>query len=59
MAKIRGTITSTTDKMELNPTLSAADFDYPVPPGVRLTPLPAGAAGRGARAGTGAPARAR
>jgi len=49
MAKIRGTITSTTLNMELNPTLSAEDFVYPVPEGVRLTPLPAGRA-RAARA---------
>jgi hypothetical protein len=37
MTKIRGTITTTTKDIELNPTLSSDDFDYPVPKGVRLT----------------------
>ena len=52
MTKIRGTITSTTKDIEINPTLSADDFNYAVPPGVRLIRLPAGAgnAATGARA---------
>jgi len=40
MTKIRGVITSTTKDIELNPTLSADDFNYAVPRGVRLTPMP-------------------
>ena len=40
MTKIRGTITSTTKNIELNPTLSADDFTYAVPKGVRLTQMP-------------------
>ncbi|MGA3266020.1 MAG: hypothetical protein ABSE16_04270 [Verrucomicrobiota bacterium] len=40
MAKIRGVITSTSRNLEINPTLSADDFSYPVPPGVTLTRLP-------------------
>jgi outer membrane lipoprotein-sorting protein len=44
MTKIRGTITSTTKDIELNPTLSAADFNYPVPAGVRLIRMPAATA---------------
>ncbi len=40
MEKIRGTISSTTDSMEVNPTLVAADFNYAVPPGVRLIKMP-------------------
>ena len=40
MTKIRGTITSTSKNIEVNPALSAADFDYPVPPGVRLVRIP-------------------
>jgi outer membrane lipoprotein-sorting protein len=44
MTKIRGTITTTTKNIELNPTLSADDFSYPVPRGVRLTPSPFAAA---------------
>ena len=52
MTKIRGTITFTSMNIELNPTLAAEDFDYPVPYGVRLTPLPAGAPGRAAPART-------
>src|SRR5260221_10104537 len=39
MAKIRGTITSTSKNVEINPTLTADDFNYPVPQGVRLTPM--------------------
>lgn len=39
IAKIRGMITSTSRNIEINPTLSADDFDYPVPPGVRLVPM--------------------
>jgi outer membrane lipoprotein-sorting protein len=39
MTKIRGTITSTIKNIELNPTLSADDFNYPVPKGVRLVSL--------------------
>jgi len=42
MTKIRGTITSTIKDIELNPTLSADDFNYPVPRGVRLIPLRTG-----------------
>ena len=38
MAKIRGTITSTSKNMEINPALSTDDFNYPVPSGVRLIP---------------------
>jgi outer membrane lipoprotein-sorting protein len=41
MAKIRGTITSTSRNIEINPTLSADDFNYPVPEGVRLVRMPA------------------
>ena len=40
MTKIRGTITSITKNIELNPTLSADDFNYPVPKGVRLIRMP-------------------
>jgi outer membrane lipoprotein-sorting protein len=58
MTKIRGTITSTTKDIEINPTLSADDFVYPVPPGVRLIRLPAGAAGQAAVGGNAAAARA-
>lgn len=36
MAKIRGSITVTYKNMEINPALSADDFTYPVPKGVRL-----------------------
>ena len=43
MTKIRGTITSTTKNIELNPTLSADDFNYPVPEGVRLVRMPGAA----------------
>jgi outer membrane lipoprotein-sorting protein len=48
MTKIRGTIASTIKDIELNPTLSADDFNYAVPRGVRLVrmPAPATAAGR-------------
>jgi hypothetical protein len=58
MTKIRGTITSTTKNIELNPTLSADDFSYAVPRGVRLIPLPVGAAGQAAAGGNVAAARA-
>jgi general secretion pathway protein G len=51
MAKIRGTITSTTREIEINPTLSSDDFNYPVPAGVRLTTMPQGGP-RNARTGT-------
>jgi outer membrane lipoprotein-sorting protein len=57
MTKIRGAITSTTKNIELNPTLSADDFNYTVPRGVRLTRLP-GAAGQAAAGGNAAAARA-
>jgi outer membrane lipoprotein-sorting protein/FlaG/FlaF family flagellin (archaellin) len=40
LAKIHGTITSTYESVEVNPMLVAADFDYDVPPGVRLMKLP-------------------
>ena len=40
LAKISGTITSTTGSIEVNPTLVAADFYYDVPPGVRLVKMP-------------------
>ena len=46
VTKVRGVITSTTKNLEVNPTLSASDFIYPVPEGVRLIPLPASAAVR-------------
>jgi hypothetical protein len=57
MTKIRGTITSITKNMEINPKLSASDFSYPVPAGVRLTPLPTGAAATASTAGNPAAAR--
>jgi outer membrane lipoprotein-sorting protein len=57
MTKIRGTITSTIKDIELNPALSADDFNYPVPRGVRLTRMP-GAAGQAATGGNFADARA-
>ncbi|HEY5233841.1 MAG TPA: hypothetical protein VIK35_09945 [Verrucomicrobiae bacterium] len=57
MTKIRGTITSTTKNIELNPTLSADDFNYPVPPGVKLVRGP-GAAGQAAAGDNAAVARA-
>ena len=41
MTKIRGTITSTSRNIEINPALSADDFNYPVPEGVRLVRMPA------------------
>ena len=40
IAKIRGVITSTARDVEINPTLSAADFDYAVPSDARLIRLP-------------------
>jgi outer membrane lipoprotein-sorting protein len=39
MAKIRGTLTSTSKDVEINPTLTADDFNYDVPAGVRMTQL--------------------
>lgn len=48
MTKIRGVITSTSKNVEMNPALSADDFNYAVPAGVRLTPMfRRGAATRG------------
>jgi hypothetical protein len=44
MMKIRGSITSTTKDIEVNPALSADDFNYPVPRGVRLIRMPGGGA---------------
>jgi outer membrane lipoprotein-sorting protein len=41
MAKIRGTLTSTSKNIEINPALTADDFNYDVPPGVRLVRMPA------------------
>lgn len=38
MAKIRGTVTETYDDVQLNPALTADDFNYNVPKGVRLVP---------------------
>lgn len=43
MTKIRGTITSTTRSIEIKPALSADDFNYPVPPGIRLIHMPGAA----------------
>ena len=40
MTKIRGTITSTTKNIELHPALTADDFNYSVPRGVRLAVMP-------------------
>ncbi len=40
LAKISGMITSTTDSIEVNPALVAADFYYDVPPGARLIKMP-------------------
>ncbi len=40
LAKIRGTIASTTENIEINQELAAADFNYSVPPGVRLIKMP-------------------
>lgn len=39
-AKIRGTISSTTESVDVNPTLTADDFNYDVPPGVKLIKMP-------------------
>lgn len=39
VAKVRGTLTSTTKNIQVNPTLTADDFVYQVPKGVRLTPM--------------------
>ena len=44
MTKIRGTITSISKNFETNPALSADDFNYDVPPGVRLVRMPGAAA---------------
>jgi len=43
MTKIRGTITSTTKNIVINPMLTSDDFIYAVPAGVRLTSLPGAA----------------
>ncbi len=43
VAKIRGTFTSTSKNVQINPALTADDFDYPVPKGVRLTQMPGAA----------------
>jgi outer membrane lipoprotein-sorting protein len=43
MTKIRGTITSNSKNVQLNPTLTADDFVYAVPKGVRLTQMPGAA----------------
>jgi hypothetical protein len=56
--KIRGTITFTSRNIEINPALSADDFNYAVPPGVRLVRMP-GAMGQTAAGGNAATARAR
>jgi hypothetical protein len=40
MAKIRGAITSTTQDIQTSATLTAGDFNYPVPSGVKLIHLP-------------------
>jgi hypothetical protein len=47
MAKIRGTLTSISKNFETNPTLSADDFNYDVPPGIRLVRMPGAAAATG------------
>ena len=44
MAKVRGTLTFTCNNIMQNPALSAGDFSYPVPAGVRLVRMPAVAA---------------
>lgn len=41
MTKIRGTLAFTAENIEANPTLTADDFNYPVPAGVRLVPMTA------------------
>jgi outer membrane lipoprotein-sorting protein len=45
MAKVRGILTFTCNNIVQNPALSAGDFNYPVPAGVRLIRMPTGAAG--------------
>jgi outer membrane lipoprotein-sorting protein len=40
IAKIRGTIGSTIDNIDVNPTLTASDFNYDVPPDVKLMKAP-------------------
>ena len=47
IAKIRGVITSTARDVEINPTLSADDFNYAVPPDAKLIRLPNMAVGTG------------
>jgi len=48
ITKVRGVITFTSSEMQLNQTYAADDFNYPVPPGVRLMQLPVfNAAGNG------------
>jgi outer membrane lipoprotein-sorting protein len=57
MTKIRGTITFTTKDIEINPTLSADDFDYPVPRGVRLIRMPSASTSTSAASSTEASRR--
>ena len=40
LTKIRGTITSTTEDIEINPTFTTDDFNYDVPPDVKLIQMP-------------------
>jgi outer membrane lipoprotein-sorting protein len=58
VTKIRGTISSTTRKLEINPPLSSDDFDYPVPQGVRLIPMPGARTQPGRAAPAPAPPKA-
>jgi outer membrane lipoprotein-sorting protein len=51
MAKIRGTIASTSRNIELNPALSPDDFNYLVPAGVKLVRIPGATRARPAAAG--------
>jgi hypothetical protein len=37
MTKIRGTVTETYDTVQMNPSLTADDFNYPIPAGVKAT----------------------
>ncbi|HSY73973.1 MAG TPA: hypothetical protein VK810_00755 [Dongiaceae bacterium] len=46
MMKIRGTLAFTAENIEVNPTLTADDFNYPVPAGVRLVQMPSPANAR-------------
>jgi hypothetical protein len=52
MTKIRGTITSTSKNIEINPALAADDFNYPVPRGVRLMASPMATAAANATTAT-------